>query len=202
MKSTIRRTRCRVKSADNQLPCNERCVAHYPFARLGPVDFSTNYRQWGRVSQLTESVRCLCHLTGVYMILIATPSTSQDVNLSDSHARPSSLHSSSSGSSVTYILYTLKFPRHLGQTREYCYICSSMANLNQQPYLLPQQPYLYPSYRNQFSEQPVIQNPSSSESSFRAPAHKHAHHLHSIPPREKSTRTLIIDHMLWVHGRL
>lgn len=38
-------------------------------------------------------------------------------------------------------------------------------------------------------------------SSFRAPAHKHAHHLHSIPPREKSTRTLILDHMLWVHGR-
>lgn len=37
--------------------------------------------------------------------------------------------------------------------------------------------------------------------SFKAPAHKHAHHLHSIPPREKSTRTLIIDHMLWVHAR-
>ncbi|KIY72447.1 hypothetical protein CYLTODRAFT_367426 [Cylindrobasidium torrendii FP15055 ss-10] len=36
---------------------------------------------------------------------------------------------------------------------------------------------------------------------FRVPAHKHAHHLHSIPPREKSTRTLIIDHMLWVHAR-
>ncbi|KAI0649027.1 hypothetical protein C8Q79DRAFT_998927 [Trametes meyenii] len=36
---------------------------------------------------------------------------------------------------------------------------------------------------------------------FKAPAHKHAHHLHSIPPREKSTRTLIIDHLLWVHGR-
>lgn len=36
---------------------------------------------------------------------------------------------------------------------------------------------------------------------FRAPAHGNAHHLHSIPPREKSTRTLIIDHMLWVHGR-
>ncbi|KAF9056832.1 hypothetical protein BDP27DRAFT_1433491 [Rhodocollybia butyracea] len=36
---------------------------------------------------------------------------------------------------------------------------------------------------------------------FKAPAHKHAHHLHSIPPREKSTRTLIIDHMLWVHAR-
>lgn len=35
---------------------------------------------------------------------------------------------------------------------------------------------------------------------FRAPAHKHAHHLHSIPPREKSVRTLIVDHMLWVHG--
>ncbi|RDB25706.1 hypothetical protein Hypma_006891 [Hypsizygus marmoreus] len=42
---------------------------------------------------------------------------------------------------------------------------------------------------------------STSHTSFRAPAHKHAHHLHSIPPREKSTRTLIVDHMLWVHGR-
>lgn len=37
-------------------------------------------------------------------------------------------------------------------------------------------------------------------SRFKAPAHKHAHHLHSIPPKEKSTRTLIIDHLLWVHG--
>ncbi|KAL0575492.1 hypothetical protein V5O48_006477 [Marasmius crinis-equi] len=42
---------------------------------------------------------------------------------------------------------------------------------------------------------------STSSTTFKAPAHKHAHHLHSIPPREKSTRTLIIDHMLWVHGR-
>jgi hypothetical protein len=42
---------------------------------------------------------------------------------------------------------------------------------------------------------------SSSAVTFRAPAHKHAHHLHTIPPREKSTRTLIIDHMLWAHGR-
>ncbi|KAK1236386.1 hypothetical protein PQX77_000370 [Marasmius sp. AFHP31] len=42
---------------------------------------------------------------------------------------------------------------------------------------------------------------STSRAAFKAPAHKHAHHLHSIPPREKSTRTLIIDHMLWVHGR-
>ncbi|PFH48295.1 hypothetical protein AMATHDRAFT_65768 [Amanita thiersii Skay4041] len=42
---------------------------------------------------------------------------------------------------------------------------------------------------------------TSSQPLFKAPAHKHAHHLHSIPPREKSTRTLIIDHMLWVHGR-
>ncbi|KAF8135169.1 hypothetical protein EV363DRAFT_1429810 [Boletus edulis] len=47
------------------------------------------------------------------------------------------------------------------------------------------------------------QSPSAppAPSSFRAPAHKHAHHLHTIPPREKSTRTLIIDHMLWVHAR-
>lgn len=43
--------------------------------------------------------------------------------------------------------------------------------------------------------------PAATPSSFKAPAHKHAHHLHSIPPREKSTRTLIIDHMLSVHAR-
>ncbi|KIM40711.1 hypothetical protein M413DRAFT_11545 [Hebeloma cylindrosporum] len=48
---------------------------------------------------------------------------------------------------------------------------------------------------------PSASGPSLPQSSFRAPAHKHAHHLHSIPPREKSTRTLIIDHMLWVHAR-
>ncbi|TCD63737.1 hypothetical protein EIP91_004988 [Steccherinum ochraceum] len=53
---------------------------------------------------------------------------------------------------------------------------------------------------------PVSQRrmPSGGQSGptpFRAPAHKHAHHLHSIPPREKSTRTLIIDHSLWVHAR-
>ena len=88
---------------------------------------------------------------------------------------------------------------------------------NPQPYFLSQQQsFLYPSYRDQFSEQqqqqqqpastsssPIASVSSSNlaQSSFRAPAHKHAHHLHSIPPREKSTRTLIIDHMLWVHGR-
>ena len=44
-------------------------------------------------------------------------------------------------------------------------------------------------------------NPVVGPTPFRAPAHKHAHHLHSIPPREKSTRTLIIDHLLWVHAR-
>ncbi|KAJ8516628.1 hypothetical protein ONZ45_g6099 [Pleurotus djamor] len=43
--------------------------------------------------------------------------------------------------------------------------------------------------------------PKAQSSTYKPPAHKHAHHLHSIPPREKSTRTLIIDHMLWVHGR-
>lgn len=36
---------------------------------------------------------------------------------------------------------------------------------------------------------------------FKAPAHRHAHHLHSIPPREKSARTLIIDYQLWTHAR-
>ncbi|KAF7796452.1 hypothetical protein EIP86_007629 [Pleurotus ostreatoroseus] len=43
--------------------------------------------------------------------------------------------------------------------------------------------------------------PIGPHTPFRPPAHKHAHHLHTIPPREKSTRTLIIDHMLWVHAR-
>lgn len=43
--------------------------------------------------------------------------------------------------------------------------------------------------------------PTPAPPTFRAPAHKNSHHLHSIPPREKSTRTLIVDHMLWVHGR-
>ncbi|KAI0310634.1 hypothetical protein OF83DRAFT_843875 [Amylostereum chailletii] len=53
------------------------------------------------------------------------------------------------------------------------------------------------------TQQRVSTSPATYTSGgpFRAPAHKHAHHLHSIPPREKSTRTLIIDHMLWVHGR-
>ncbi|KAH8118249.1 hypothetical protein DFH11DRAFT_1503779 [Phellopilus nigrolimitatus] len=43
--------------------------------------------------------------------------------------------------------------------------------------------------------------PAATAPMFKAPAHKHAHHLHSIPPREKSTRTLILDHLLWVHAR-
>ncbi|CAK5268188.1 unnamed protein product [Mycena citricolor] len=60
------------------------------------------------------------------------------------------------------------------------------------------------------SSNPSVSRPESNSSTssqqqngtgFRVPAHKHAHHLHSIPPREKSTRTLIVDHMLWVHGR-
>jgi hypothetical protein len=46
----------------------------------------------------------------------------------------------------------------------------------------------------------TVASTSQKTPAFRAPAHKHAHHLHSIPPREKSTRTLIVDHMLWVHG--
>jgi hypothetical protein len=41
----------------------------------------------------------------------------------------------------------------------------------------------------------------ANSTAFRQLAHKSAHHLHSIPPREKSTRSLIIDYILWVHGR-
>ncbi|KAL5486209.1 hypothetical protein ACEPAI_7254 [Sanghuangporus weigelae] len=43
--------------------------------------------------------------------------------------------------------------------------------------------------------------PGAPAPTFKPPAHKHAHHLHSIPPREKSTRTLILDYLLWVHAR-
>jgi hypothetical protein len=42
--------------------------------------------------------------------------------------------------------------------------------------------------------------PTISALTLRAPAHTRAHHLHSSPPREKSTRKLIIDHLLWVHA--
>lgn len=48
---------------------------------------------------------------------------------------------------------------------------------------------------------PSVTGKQNPQTVFKAPAHKHAHHLHSIPPREKSTRTLIIDHLLWVHSR-
>ncbi|KAJ2929181.1 hypothetical protein H1R20_g7905, partial [Candolleomyces eurysporus] len=65
----------------------------------------------------------------------------------------------------------------------------------------------YDFFRNH-SSPPVVTNNVAAPapvqppaSTFRAPAHKNSHHLHSIPPREKSTRTLIVDHMLWVHGR-
>ena len=97
----------------------------------------------------------------------------------------------------------------------------SMAN--QPPYMLvgqPQNPQYgqqQSSYRNlpfNLSDHQQVASTSTAhlgtapgassslpQTSFRAPAHKHAHHLHSIPPREKSTRTLIIDHMLWVHGK-
>ncbi|KAF6755362.1 hypothetical protein DFP72DRAFT_811588 [Ephemerocybe angulata] len=59
-------------------------------------------------------------------------------------------------------------------------------------------------YQSQVQFQSQAQGTSISTPApptFRAPAHKNSHHLHSIPPREKSTRTLIVDHMLWVHGR-
>jgi hypothetical protein len=47
---------------------------------------------------------------------------------------------------------------------------------------------------------PIIVDAAGSVS-YKAPAHKHAHHLHSIPPREKTAKTLILDHMLWQHIR-
>lgn len=77
----------------------------------------------------------------------------------------------------------------------------SSANISQSPLVrTPSSTSAQTSYSlsAQFQSPPHVQPPIPT---FRAPAHKHAHHLHSIPPREKSTRTLIIDHMLWVHAR-
>ena len=42
--------------------------------------------------------------------------------------------------------------------------------------------------------------PTTSALTSRAPEHRRAQNLHSITPPEKSTRTLIIDHLLWVHS--
>ena len=68
--------------------------------------------------------------------------------------------------------------------------------------LLLQTPIVHVSTNNGPSAAtPSVPGKSNPQPVFKAPAHKHAHHLHSIPPREKSTRTLIIDHLLWVHSR-
>ena len=48
---------------------------------------------------------------------------------------------------------------------------------------------------------PLPHQRNMGRTTYKPPAHKHAHRLHSIPPREKSTRTLILDHLLWEHAR-
>lgn len=60
---------------------------------------------------------------------------------------------------------------------------------------------LYPTQQATAQGSSSIPATVTATATFKAPAHKHAHHLHSIPPREKSTRTLILDHMLWIHAR-
>ncbi|KAF8517690.1 hypothetical protein BU17DRAFT_49530 [Hysterangium stoloniferum] len=47
----------------------------------------------------------------------------------------------------------------------------------------------------------VTSNTQQAPKPFVAPAHPQSHHLHSLPPREKTTRTLILDHTAWRHGR-
>lgn len=110
-------------------------------------------------------------------------------------------------------IWTSSSPQMLFENPVSSFNQDSMAS--NQPYMYNQDIYTSHSspYRNQNSDQQYLGSilnsstgtaPGASstfaQTSFRAPAHKHAHHLHSIPPREKSTRTLIIDHMLWVHG--
>lgn len=74
-------------------------------------------------------------------------------------------------------------------------------SLRNPPLPAQQLPSNYPSIASDLPSTPAPNGSTTSQTSYRAPAHKHAHHLHSIPPREKSTRTLIVDHMLWVHGK-
>ncbi|KAI6039834.1 hypothetical protein EDC04DRAFT_3061740 [Pisolithus marmoratus] len=79
-----------------------------------------------------------------------------------------------------------------------CQLSQTQATSQLTPYPTPSPVSALPHVPSQ-PPRPIPSLPVTS--SFKAPAHKHAHHLHSIPPREKSTRTLIIDHMLWVHAR-
>ncbi|EJU05057.1 hypothetical protein DACRYDRAFT_63411 [Dacryopinax primogenitus] len=48
---------------------------------------------------------------------------------------------------------------------------------------------------------PIAIRPGQAQYNAAQLAHKSAHYLHSIPPREKTTRTLILDHVLWKHGK-
>lgn len=48
---------------------------------------------------------------------------------------------------------------------------------------------------------PAKKSSSVPAKQFVAPAHPQSHHLHTLPPREKTTRTLILDHTAWRHGR-
>ncbi|KAG8848187.1 hypothetical protein FRB91_011049 [Serendipita sp. 411] len=58
-------------------------------------------------------------------------------------------------------------------------------------------------YRPSFPIESVQRPAATAATAAAAPvvAHKHAHHLHSIPPKQKSTKSLIIDHLLWSHTR-
>lgn len=62
-------------------------------------------------------------------------------------------------------------------------------------------PYLVvPDNSKSRTEQPLKKSMAISLPGNSQVAHKNAHHLHSIPPREKTTKTLILDHMLWLHA--
>ena len=77
----------------------------------------------------------------------------------------------------------------------------SPTNIRNISYPVQRHPSNFRSTASDLPSTPALNGSNSQQTSYRAPAHKHAHHLHSIPPREKSTHTLIVDHMLWVHGR-
>ncbi|KIJ52413.1 hypothetical protein M422DRAFT_243198 [Sphaerobolus stellatus SS14] len=68
------------------------------------------------------------------------------------------------------------------------------------PYARPQ-PSIAPMSTSAAATTQVADATVQPPKQFVVPAHPQSHHLHSLPPREKTTRTLILDHTAWRQGR-
>ncbi|PVF94424.1 hypothetical protein CPB86DRAFT_45975 [Serendipita vermifera] len=97
---------------------------------------------------------------------------------------PQQKDSPSSSSTVKH--YSPSFPIHLsGASKSPRNVAAEGALTNSQP---------------QHHQQSSHNHQHASPSSRNVLAHKHAHHLHSIPPKQKNTKSLILDHFLWLHA--